>query len=97
MNATRRIRADFNGLFGHLLCLSHSDMARDENGQEVELSEGMSVIAFDEDLDEHGQRDDLIAQGVVIRSPDWLRCNGSLWSLQIDENGARHESDIVPA
>jgi hypothetical protein len=30
-----RLRADFNGCYGDLLCLSHSDTAADEHGAEV--------------------------------------------------------------
>jgi hypothetical protein len=90
-----RIYADFNGLFGQLLCLTHSDSCLDREGHTVLLREGMQVTAYDEDVDEHGQRDDLIASGTVQRSPEWLRCSGSRWSLAIDANGVRHESDLI--
>lgn len=89
-----KLRVDFNGLFGDLLCLSHGDTAVDENGEIVQLLTGMKIVAFDEDFDEQNQRDDLLASGIVEPSPDWLQCNGSKWSLRIDENGVRHESDI---
>ena len=89
-----KVRADFNGLFGELLCLSHSDTCADESGAEIQLRSGMIVTAFDEDADEHGARDDLIATGTVEPSPDWLRCNGSKWALRIDKDGVRHESDL---
>ncbi len=91
-----RLRADFNGLFSQVLCLSHEDTAVDEDGNVVVLVEGMEVTAFDEDM-ENGQRDDLIASGTVERSPDWLRCRGSRWILRIDEDGVRHESDLQNA
>jgi hypothetical protein len=90
-----KIRADFNGLFGDLLCLSHTDTSVDANGATVTLSAGMFVIAFDEDADKTGKRDDLIASGVVEPSPDWLSCNGSKWVLKMDSNGVRHESEIT--
>jgi len=88
-----RLKADFNGLFGDILCLSHADIALDEFGTTVELKEGMVVTVYEEDSDEHGQPDDLIASGVVERSPEWLQCNGSRWCLRIDANGVRHQSD----
>ena len=69
MNSSR-VRADFNGLFGDLLCLSHSATCFDEAGTELELRTGMMLTAFDEDSDEHGQRDDLLATGTVEPSPD---------------------------
>ena len=89
-----KVRGDFNGLFGELLCLSHSDTCVDESGAPIQLRSGMVVTAFDEDADEHGVRDDLIATGTVEPSPDWLRCNGSKWALRIDKDGVRHESDL---
>ena len=90
-----RLHADFNGLFGELLCLSHEDMARDETGTLVPLRAGMQVTAFEEDPDENGARDDLVATGIVEPSPDWLRCKGSKWVLRIDADGVRHHSDVA--
>jgi len=97
MPTIQKLHADFNGLFADLLCLSHIDVAIDENGKNVELAEGMQVEAFDDDLDDHGNRDNLIACGVVVRSPHWLQCKGSRWCLQIDHNGVSHESERVGA
>ena len=89
-----KLRADFNGLFGELLCLSHGETCVDETGATIQLQTGMVVTAFDEDADEGGAHDDLIATGTVEPSPDWLRCNGSKWALRIDKDGVRHESDL---
>src|SRR5215510_13654550 len=89
-----KLRADFNGVFGGILCLSHKETCTDEKGNPVVVREGMRVLAYDEDLDENGKRDNLIATGVVERSPDWLRREGSVWCLRIDEQGVRHESDL---
>ena len=91
---TLRIRADFNGLFGDLLCLSHKDTCEDSEGNLVTLKSGMVLTAFDEDVDVDGNRDDLIASGIVEPSPRRLRCNGSRWVLRIDGNGVRHDSDL---
>ena len=95
MNESRplRVRADFNGLFGRILCLSHKDTCVDADGNLITLVDGMLLTAFDEDLDEHGNRDDLIASGTVEPSPEWLACRGSKWVLRIDANGVRNESD----
>jgi hypothetical protein len=54
----------------------------------------MLVVAFDEDVDETGKRDDLIATGVVERAPEWLQFRGSRWVLRIDRDGVRNESEI---
>jgi hypothetical protein len=89
-----RVRADFNGLFEELLCLSHKDTCEDALGNLVTLRAGMVLTAFDEDADGHGNRDDLIASGTVEPSPEWLSCRGSRWVLRIDTNGVRHESEL---
>ena len=89
-----KVRADFNGLFGDILCLSHEDTCLDENGAVFHLREGLTLTAYDEDLDENGNRDDLLAHGVVEPAPDWLQSHGSKWVLRIDENGVFHESDM---
>jgi hypothetical protein len=94
MTAMPRLKADFNGVFGDLLCLSHSDHGYDETGNKVRLEAGMQVTAFDEDIDDDGQPDDLIASGTVEPSPDWLQCKGSRWALRIDEHGIRHQSEV---
>ena len=77
-----------------MLCLSHSDTCRDEFGNNVILEEEMELTAFDEDADENGIRDDLIANGKVEQAPAWLQNHGSKWVLRIDENGIIHESDL---
>src|SRR5438309_1571093 len=93
------LRGDFNGLWPTddgetLLCLSHRETVQSWNGEDLEPAEGMEAIAMDEDTDRDGNRDDLVAQGIVIRSPEWLQCRGSKWSLRIDENGIRNQSKI---
>lgn len=93
--AEMRLRADFNGLFSEVLCLSHSDTSEDETGAKVQLHAGMVVTAFDDDVDEQGQPDKLIASGIVEPAPEWLSRHGSRWVLRIDENGVRHESDLA--
>jgi len=90
----KRLWADFNGLFGDLLCLSHEDTCRDEDGDVVTLKSGMAVTVFDEDENEKGERDDIVASGIVEPSPDWLQCKGSRWALRLDARGVCHQSDL---
>jgi hypothetical protein len=90
-----RVHGDFNGLFGDVLCLSHEDTCLDDRGERVLLTAGMEVTAVEEDKDESGRPDDLIATGIVEAAPDWLACKGSRWVLRIDSNGVRHESEIT--
>ena len=87
-----RLRGDFNGLFGDLLCLSHEDWGLDEHGARVTLSPGMEVTAFEADPDVDGTPDELCANGRVEAAPEWLSCKGSKWVLRIDAQGVRHAS-----
>ncbi len=91
---TLRVHADFNGLFREFLCLSHKETCIGADGQEVIVREDMTVTAFDEDVNDDGNPDNLIASGTVERPPDWLSCRGSQWVLRIDRHGVRHESDL---
>jgi hypothetical protein len=67
---TSKVWADFNGLFGELLCISHKETVLDESGQTLTLMPGMHLTAFMEDADENGKRNDLLASGTVEASPD---------------------------
>jgi hypothetical protein len=92
-----RLQGDFNGLFGDLLCLSHSDTGIDEDGTTVELVAGMDVIAFEPDPDETGEPAFLVARGETIPAPPSLEHAGSRWCLRIDERGVRHAAALDDA
>jgi hypothetical protein len=77
-----------------VLCLSHGPTCTEYSGAEVTPFAGQSLTAFDEDADEHGNRDDLVATGTVEASPEWLQCRGSQWVLKIDANGVKSESEL---
>ena len=85
-----RIEADFNGLFGNFLCLSHTDHGTTDTGEEHEFVEGEAALAFIMDSDTEGRPAYLVARGRVVRSPDGQCGPGSVWSLEIDEQGVRH-------
>jgi hypothetical protein len=93
---TLRLHADFNGLSGDLLCLTHGDTATSESGEEIQLREGMEVVAFEPDEDE-GLPVFLVARGRVAPSPPALACRGSRWCLKIDEQGWRHVAALYQA
>jgi hypothetical protein len=81
-------------LFGQLLCLSHGTTCIEQSGTENTLRNDLILTPFDEDADENGNRDDLVATGTVEPSPEWLQCRGSRWVLRIDDNGVKSESEL---
>ena len=61
-----KLQADFNGIFGDILCLSHGDTCKNEQGVDVKLATGMRVTAFDLDADENGKPDNLLDRKSVV-------------------------------
>jgi len=87
------LRADFNGLFGDLLCLSHGEPRTAIDGEAVNLSAGLRVVAVEDDSFE-GKCEYLVASGLVEAAPPELACSGSKWVLRIDPQGVRHVPEI---
>jgi hypothetical protein len=61
---------------------------RDLETQGVQLREGLVLCVYSDDLDEHGNRDDLVAKGVVRFDPANRR-----WVLEVDREAIRNASD----
>lgn len=47
---------------------SQCDVVNDSNGSDVEVFEGMKVSVFDVDLDENGNPDALLADGMIVKN-----------------------------
>ena len=89
---------DFNEIFydknGNAeVRLSLTDKKTDKDGNQILLYEGMLISVFEPDIDADGQRDNLIASGVVTKFTAEHIPHGQ-WCCKIDENGIRHESDL---
>jgi hypothetical protein len=89
-----RVFADFNDLLSspRRLWLDTVGAREDLQRQGIELREGLEITLYDHDLDEAGNRDDLIVEGVVSRDP----ATGT-WMATIDPDTIRHESNDRPA
>ena len=72
--------------------LSILDMKADSAGTPVVFYEGASVAVYMNDEDEHGNTDNLIADGQAIRNKSGCWPNVP-WLLRIDSRGIRHQSD----
>ena len=90
-----RIKVDFNEMVGSdLVLLSTEDSKADSNGMTVNLSEGRRVDLYQEDSDEDGNPDYLVATGLVERNSadDWS--SHVRWCCRIDKDGIRHLSQL---
>lgn len=84
----RRIYVDFMKVDneGRLL-LTCIGTRRDLEEQSIELREGLLLHVYSDDLDEHGNRDDLVAEGTVRFDSANRR-----WVLEIDHSVIRNAS-----
>lgn len=89
-----RIWLDFNELCASdkssgapVYLFSQGDIVNDAYGNDVELYEGMEVSLFDDDLDDQGRPDAILADGVVIRN--FLDCYPVVkWLVRLTERRA---------
>jgi hypothetical protein len=87
--STSRVYADFQNLDDqNRLRLNCAGTRQDLASQGVQLREGLVLTFYMDDADDHGQPDDLLADGVVHFNED-ERC----WVAAIDWSALRHASD----
>jgi len=85
---------DFNELVEpHVVLLSATNQREDQRGRMITLAEGMMVLVSEQDVNELGERDDLIAAGSVTRNEAGGWTKNAKWLCLIDERGIRHRSD----
>lgn len=89
-----RIRVDFNEFVeSDLVLLSQTDLVVDSNGNEILLSEGLTVFIYEFNNYDDGTKEYLLANGVAeINNPEvnghWTRA--AKWCCRIDRNGIAH-------
>ena len=83
------IYADFNNADAEgRLCLNCVGTMNDLARQQIELRKGLSLLLYSDDLDEEGQSDQLLVEGVVSYSDE-----EHIWVAAIDWGAIRHASD----
>lgn len=89
-----KFKIDFNELIEtDLILLSRDDVRIDVHGHAVSLRDGMEITVFAEDLNGDGDRDDLVADGIVVRNPSDGWSSQVKWACRINKHGIRHASD----
>ena len=92
-----RIYVDFNEMVDdNTVLLSKEDTDMDSQGNIVTFYEGMPVSIYSDDLDDEGEEDNLIAEGIAIqldlsKYPGWQHVK---WCCRIDVSSIMHESDL---
>src|SRR5215831_17619899 len=85
------VLADFNGLLStRHLSLETQGVHWDFERLGLKIHEGMRLRVFDNDIDDRGQRDNLIAEGIVERWPK--SASNVHWVLLLDY--FCHESEV---
>ncbi|WP_144424126.1 hypothetical protein [Herbaspirillum hiltneri] len=86
---------DFNEMVdATTVLLSQRDTKVDSSGRAVELSEGMVITVYMDDVDDNGHADKLIAHGEVTRNVADGWSSHVKWCCRIDDDGIRPQSKI---
>jgi hypothetical protein len=89
-----RVYVDFNEMpTADEVLLAQGDAKPRADGEVVRLCEGLELGVYSDDVNEMGERDDLVADGVVMRNTHGSWTSAARWVLKIDGRGIRHESD----
>lgn len=87
---------DFNEMIdANTVLLSVEGSKVDAHGRTVQLQEGMPVSVYMDDVDENGNVDDLVANGVVEKNTQSGWSTHVKWCCRIDDNGIRPQSEIT--
>lgn len=91
--STPRLFADFNDLLelGNRVRLDTVGAREDLTKQALTLEEGMALVVYDHDLNDEGERDDLVADAVA----HW-DSGLNAWVAIIDRSTVRNESADTP-
>lgn len=89
------IYVDFNEIFhDNTIMLSQNNNKNDILNNKIEFIEWLEIIGYQQDEDTHGNRDDIIVEGVCIRN-ETGSFNHVKWLLKPNSKGIRYVSDII--
>lgn len=89
------IYVDFNEMLApDLVLLSAEDSKTATTGEQISLRAGLQVAVFMDDFDDEGNRDDLIAFGVVEANTSVGWAEHVKWCCHIDDLGIRRRSEL---
>lgn len=86
---------DFNEMVdANTVLLSVGDTKVDTLGIVVQLHEGLPISVYMDDLDDSGNVDNLLANGVVVKNKESGWSAHVKWCCRIDEDGIRSQSEV---
>lgn len=90
---TARVYVDFNEILSpNEVLLSKTDSEEDSAGNILHFTPGQCVAVYMDDVDDAGEPDYLIAEGIALLNTYSGWAAAAKWLLQIDERDIRHES-----
>lgn len=91
------ILTDFNEMMAldGAVSLSTDGRVCTAGGQSVTLREGMSLTAYEPDVDKDGQPCELVAWGFVTKTPHPK--HSEFWILKVDQESFHHEPETQKA
>lgn len=92
-----RFYIDFNEMIEpDLFLFSQNDYKTDSVGNKIEIKAGMLVKVYMDDVNEIGEEDNLIAEGVVeLNQSEYSWTKAAKWNCRITEKGILNESQAV--
>lgn len=86
---------DFNEMLEpDLVLLSSKNTKNNSDGKLVNLIAGLQITIYENDVDEYGHPDKLVATGVVEANHSTGWSAHARWCCRIDDSGIRHESEL---
>lgn len=88
-----RIYVDFSEMIeDNLVLLSKSDTVIDSQGNTIKLKEGLKVKLYSDDLSGCTEKDNLIADGVVVLNTNNMWMQDAKWNCRLNVHGIYNES-----
>jgi hypothetical protein len=81
--------ADFNATSDLGIRLTCQGTIEDLKSQGIELVEGMKLLLWDEDFDEHDNQDNLLVEATARFNP-----KKNFWEAELELSDIKHESEI---
>lgn len=89
-----QLYVDFNEMVEpDLVLLTKTNIKIDNNGKEIKLFSGLKILVYMDDLNDNGEIENLIAEGVVEENKSLGWSSHVKWCCRINNKGIYYESE----